>query len=246
MRSLGRLISAALATASVMLVATPASAVVMLASFSGVVGPGSDGNLTYDTGDFFGLGTGLVGASFTASFKYDTSRGQPVTIDPAATGFGEDTRYGGPNWACAPTCVSPILAAYLTINGVTDEFNVTRNGSANVVINPLGWKQTFFYSDFFQGSDGNALQLYVLNAPAPLLLTTPYTGGNEVSDARPATNAFALGVVAGTRKNYRLALSPLSTTLAPVPEPATWGLMIIGFAATGAMLRSRRQVLARV
>ena len=115
-----------------------------------------------------------------------------------------------------------------------------------MVINPLGWKQTFFYSDFFQGSDGNALQLYVLNAPAPLLLTTPYTGGNVVSGARPATNAFALGVVAGTRKNYRLALSPLSTTLAPVPEPATWGLMIIGFAATGAMLRSRRQVLARV
>jgi hypothetical protein len=62
----------------------------------------------------------------------------------------------------------------------------------------------------------------------------------------PTTNAFALGVLAGTNKDYRLALDPRSVTLvAAVPEPATWGLMIIGFACTGTMLRRRRQVLAR-
>jgi hypothetical protein len=142
--------------------------------------------------------------------------------------------------------MSPILEASLTINGITDNFDVTRNGSANVTINQTGWKQTFFYTDFFSGSNGNALQLFVLNVPDPLLLTTPYTGGNTMGLGVPTTNAFALGVLAGTNKDYRLALDPRSVTLvAAVPEPATWGLMIIGFACTGTMLRRRRQVLAR-
>ena len=35
----------------------------------------------------------------------------------------------------------------------------------------------------------------------------------------------------------------ISATLAPVPEPATWAMMILGFGAAGAMLR-RGRILA--
>jgi hypothetical protein len=239
MRSLGRLISAALATASMMLVATPTSAAVMFANFSGSVIAGTPGNATFDTTNFFGLGTNPVGALFRATFKYDTDLGHAIT------NTSTDSRYGGPFWD-GGMFTSPILEASITINGITDIFNTTRNGSANVTINDAGWHQTFFYTDYFVYPVENALQLYVLNTPDPLSLTTPYTGGNLLGLGGPTTQPFAYSFIEGG-KNYRLALGPVETTLysLAVPEPATWGLMIIGFACTGAMLRSRRRVLAR-
>ena len=48
-----------------------------------------------------------------------------------------------------------------------------------------------------------------------------------------------LGTYAG---NFNFALAP-----APVPEPATWGMMLLGFAGIGfAMRRSRKPVLAQI
>ena len=242
MRRLAKFVATVAAGAALLGTATQASAAIMLAHFSGsvIAGSGSDPggvNPTYDLHDFFGLGSNLIGASFTAVFKYDTDLGVAITNDMT------DTRYGGPNWGCG-VCVSPILEASITVNGITDYFDTSRDGSANVTINPNGWRQTFFYTSYFQGSDGNALQLFVLNAPTPLLLGSSYTDVNLGTLGPPDTYPFALGVVDGTNKNYRLALGAGTTTLAPVPEPATWGLMIIGFACTGAMLRSRR-VLVR-
>jgi hypothetical protein len=243
MRTPGKLIATACASVALMLAAAPASAAVMFAHFSGTViaGTGSNPaglNATYDNSNFFGLGSNLVGANFNATFRYDTDLGLAVT--DALT----DSRVGGPGFACG-LCLSPILDASITVNGITDTFNTSRDGAGNVTINPTGWHQTFFYTAFYQGNIGQALQLYVLNAPNPLLLTTAYTGGNLGNLGPADTYAFATGINLDTGKNYRLALGPMSTTLAPVPEPATWGLMIIGFATTGAMLRSRRRVLAR-
>ena len=243
MRSLGKLVAATLATVSMALVATSSSAAVYLASYSGVVaaGTGSDpmgANPTYDAFDYFGLGDGLVGATFTAVFRYDTGRG--VATTDATT----DSRYGGPMAGCGD-CLSPILGASITLNGITDNFNVGGAGFANVTINPMGWRQTFFSTGYFDGNGGNVLQLFVLNAPDPLILGSEFTGSDVGNLGPPDTNPYAMGVVFGD-KSYRLALSNRSVTLAAIPEPATWGLMIIGFAGTGAMLRSRRQVLARV
>lgn len=241
MRSLGKLVAAGLATVSMALVAAPASSAVYLASYSGVViaGTGSDplgANPSYDTFDYFGLGNALVGSAFSAVFRYDTSLGI------AATDATTDSRYGGPLAGCG-ACLSPILAASITLNGITDHFNVGGAGYANVTINPMGWRQTFFSTGYFDGNGANVLQLFVLNAPDPLVLGGEFTGSDVGNLGPPDTNPYAMGVVFGT-KAYRLALSNRSVTLAPIPEPATWGLMIIGFACTGAMLRSRRRVLA--
>jgi hypothetical protein len=40
---------------------------------------------------------------------------------------------------------------------------------------------------------------------------------------------------------YGPALDNVSITSGAVPEPATWALMIVGFGAVGATLRSRRR-----
>jgi hypothetical protein len=60
------------------------------------------------------------------------------------------------------------------------------------------------------------------------------------SNVRPA-----YGITSGTLNNF--SGSNLAGTFAGyVPEPGTWALMIMGFGGAGAMLRSRRKVLAAV
>lgn len=242
MGSLGKLIAAALATVSMTLVATSASAAVYLANYSGQVvssaGSGPNAISTYDTFGFFGLGSNLAGSSFTAQFKYDTSRGV------AFTDSNTDSLFGGPQAFCGD-CLSPILEASITVNGITDHFNVGGAGYANVTINPMGWRQTFFALGFLDNVSYHKLQLFVLNAPNPLVLGSEFTGSDVLNLGAPDEVPYAEGRILGS-KDYRLALSNRSVTLTAVPESATWGLMIIGFAGAGAMLRSRRQVLARI
>lgn len=88
------------------------------------------------------------------------------------------------------------------------------------------------------------------------LLFATYTGGDPTSIRGPAgglnpttlsnfnsnqgeTNAsLATG-------GYIITLTGVTTgVVAAVPEPAAWGLMLVGFAATGATLRRRRRTLA--
>jgi len=224
------------AAVGVLTLANPASATVMLATYTGTVESGSD------TTSFFGLGGGLAGAAFTAVFKYDTTVG---LVNPDVN----DGRIGGPTFGG----VSPILSATLQINGVKDVFDVFEDGAANVFIGPDTWEQTFHYTGAFYSDGGvwaeNFLQLFVLSAATPTLLTTSYTGGNKIFNEEPketnkAGNFRKEGDV--VVKDYALALSTdlVNIRPAPVPEPATWAILIAGFLGTGLVLRRRRTVLA--
>jgi hypothetical protein len=214
----------------------------MLATYSGEVGAGST-----DATDFFKLGGALDGADFTAKFFYDTTLGD-LTQFP-----WYDSLVGGPFFGGA---TSPILAASLTINGVTDAFDVAQDGAINVFSLP-GFAQTFGYTGYFSGpgldSVFDSLQLFVLNAPNPVTLDTDYTGTNlPVSTLDPlATNFAVRSQLAGgaLTVSYRLNLDPERVTLshvlksAAVPEPSVWSSLVLGFLTCGAMLRARRRVL---
>jgi hypothetical protein len=106
---------------------------------------------------------------------------------------------------------------------------------------------------------GNVLELSYAGMGAPFVIT----GGNVVSNnmAETATQrinrwvtitgdvAFTPTTARFTHPNYAFEATAFAIRPAPslfideVPEPASWGLMITGFALTGAALR-RRRVLA--
>lgn len=221
-------------TAALGVAASPASAARMMATFTGVVDTGVDAT------DTFGLGGVLDGASFTARYIYDTSLGFE-TLTPTYHSL-----VGGPGFGVG---VSPILKATFTLNGVTQSFDMGQDGAANVR-NQDGWPQTFFYTNYY-ADDGtlstwNYLQLFVLDSPAPVLLTTPYTGVHQPVDAPPIESNKVLKSVwiAGKQEtSFQAALTTRSVTLAPapIPEPATWSILILGFFGLGTMLRSQRR-----
>jgi hypothetical protein len=208
-----------------------------LATYKGTVISGTDAT------DVFGLGDGLEGAAFTAHFKYNTLKGIRTT-DAIS-----DTISGGPFYGSPTTSV---YFADLMINGVTDTFNVGQNSSENVVDNhdDFGrWPQTFFYNQFahwdsFVGDD-EFLQLFVLDAPHPLSLTTAYTGFNnpvlEPPIVTPEATKYRIdhGVV---QQNYAIVFAPFSVNLQPIPEPSTWTLMIAGVGLAGAAMRRARRL----
>lgn len=58
------------------------------------------------------------------------------------------------------------------------------------------------------------------------------------------TGTITIGQVAGVSYTSDSGVFPSAVAPGAVPEPATWGMLIIGFGATGTMLRRRRIVRA--
>jgi hypothetical protein len=211
----------------------------MLATFTGIVDTGTDAT------DVFGLGASLDGAAFTARFKFDT------TVGTRTTTLFTDQVVGGPFWGG----VSPIFYSAITINGLTETFNTGQDGSANVFDETTifgRWAQTFAYSQFDEWTattgDHEFLQLFVLDAPNPLSLTTPYTGTNIGVVTPPiVTNTVSkYRISSGTvLDDYTALLDPRTVVLTAIPEPATWVMLIGGFAAIGAAARRSRRSIIR-
>ena len=76
-------------------------------------------------------------------------------------------------------------------------------------------------------------------------------GGGADYDVYQLTNSLALGgidpIVGGTHPAVVVYGAGVAvSTVAGVPEPATWALMLVGFAMTGAALRRRTSAAATV
>jgi hypothetical protein len=104
---------------------------------------------------------------------------------------------------------------------------------------------TYFAMDSTSG--GEAWAVYGTNT-AGTVGSTVITGGNLVASGTNIEGANTL--LTGNYKYYdfvstanlggkNVLLTSLTTT---VPEPATWGLMLVGFGGLGAMMRRRRAV----
>ncbi|MFN3590966.1 MAG: PEPxxWA-CTERM sorting domain-containing protein [Thermaurantiacus sp.] len=95
--------------------------------------------------------------------------------------------------------------------------NVSLNGD------PFAGNVPLFTGPFL----ANLADLFLIDAPVvPLLLTAEAVG--------------ALNTVFGTNLPELAQIGTVATNLAVVPEPATWGMLIVGFGAVGFALRKRQ------
>lgn len=75
------------------------------------------------------------------------------------------------------------------------------------------------------------------------------TGAAMVLSLLGATSASAAVTYENAANLVKIAKavgSPVLASVAPVPEPATWAMMLIGVGVVGAMVRSRRKVAPAV
>lgn len=101
--------------------------------------------------------------------------------------------------------------------------SMRNDGMAFATLSP-GLRQIFWIGDGLTGSGIGTTQQFF--APAG------------------ATRLY-LGIVDGFEWNNNAGSARVSITYAAVPEPATWGMMILGFGALGgALRRSRRRMVA--
>jgi hypothetical protein len=133
------------------------------------------------------------------------------------------------------------------------------SGIALHLLSGLTAGQTYNVS-FLVSGDNRPGSAYVLKADVNGGSTFTYNGVDLARGTNPGTTvnfSFVAAEGANTLNFYQASAteaSPIidnvtvstvsSTPTAAVPEPATWGLMILGLGGAGAMLRRRRAALA--
>lgn len=205
--------------------ASPAKATVMVATFNGTL---LDSYSQDFAGDFGSPGS-LLGKDFTLTVIYDTTLGMVRSPSPY------DNRVGGSYHAN----VGPIVSAKLTINNISQMFDVTvysyvaaAEGEFSTFASQAGPLTPQFGDNFAAFSHVGT---------SPNNLTTPYTleepceycGNFWLHDATGARTSQGAFYVTGAN------VAPLA-----VPEPSTWALLILGFGGVGATLRRQRTVVA--
>lgn len=222
---------AALAVTASLAGAAPASAALVVATYTGTA-TGAD-----DLGVF---GGGMfTDAAFTAVIQYDTTQGTRTT-----TAFGDSLAASGTN---------PFIEASLTIGGTTYTWAPVTSGSAsvsfgsgqhqiivdNVDVQPFGDLYTTF-----------SRHLELVTFPVPGLSSIDSYANYSDADPGLWSNArFAATTITNPQtQEYTQTVSQFSLTASNVsvevngaiPEPSTWALMIVGFGSAGAMLRRRQ------
>ena len=226
-----------------------AHAVVYTVTYTGTAGG-------FDERNYFGLGVPLeaLAPAFTLRFTIDTA----AAYDQAFPGIRiiQGTGVAGSN---------PIVQTSFTLNhrtisfgnstgdGFDDSYGVDRR--YNVVDDPAGFylDEIYHYSYDVLADIGNAdfaaaafysqVNDILPNLDPAAPLDYHLQAGDVVFDSAFHSRRSSDGGLTFDRYVY-LPLNITRVTIAPVPEPATWALMILGFGAAGAMLR-RRQVRDR-
>jgi hypothetical protein len=128
---------------------------------------------------------------------------------------------------------------YTATSGTITEFGPVATGTGALIANPSAPASHGSPTGFFTYDDQLLPGQNPLISNGGLLFSV---GGVEINifsnGAGPDT--YTIYNNRGTQGNGDFALSQL----AGVPEPATWGLMLVGFGGLGAMLRRRRGQIA--
>ncbi len=199
--------------------------------------------------DFEGLANGtLVDTQYAGvTFGQDGAGGRPQ-IDASPYLFG----YGSSSGSHVLTGSTEGGHTFDTIAGITVGFS---SGHNHVEFFFSDTAQLGAYPITFYGSGGSVLGSVTL-ADDGSVLPPGYGGGTFpppgtfplpglfVGFTSAGDDIFGIGIGPSRATNDSYAIDDLKFSSKAVPEPATWGLMILGFGAAGSALRRRRSVIA--
>ena len=211
--------------------ASGASATILDVTYSGVVAAGSN-----DVLGLFGGGP-LDGDAFSVSYAFDTTKG---SLSVLGTGYSltGGSFLGGPTPSAGPATVT-INGHALSVDGggVDDALGVDRSGMTTLMVSfiPSGPHLTTQYIL------DNTIAGYTLPFAPSSNMSMPFsaTGNSHVA-------YFAVFAPGGALAEQVLfdAKSPTRVDVtvpgSAVPEPFAWAMMLTGFAAIGAALRTGR------
>lgn len=199
-----------------------------------------------DAGGQFGMaGASLAGRPFSAIFTIDQAAGS--TLSETATS----------SYLAGIGAASPI-SAVLTIGAASYRFAGSYSGIVRVTdaAGNGGTDSAQFFvddTDLSQKPNDNTLLSLGFDTLRNVLSSPGFTAV-AVSDLKLSDNAKGMVKIAnrdatgafGTPTVADLSIDTIRATVtSPVPEPATWAMMVAGFAMAGVALR-RRRVDARV
>ena len=196
--------------------AAPAAARHKVATYTGVVATGSD-----VAGLFGAAGRDLAGLSFVTVYTYDTTRGRRI-VTPANDSIDGGTAENG-------TATEPFTAATLTIDGVTRALNLDFYGIA--LVQPTVVEHEVI-GDYYED---DLTYNYLLTSVPSLDVNVPTTAGSGGGTFR-----FGHGGASETIDASGTFATQTLTISGSVPEPATWAMLVTGFAAVGSAARRRR------
>jgi hypothetical protein len=213
---------AAMVAAVACVASSPAGAVIMAGHAAGIAnGPFS--------ADFAGAASG---SAFVFDFTYDSELGGPVQ-DP-----GQEYQDGGAFFGAGN--LGPLLSAKLTIGGASVQFNMPPNYS--YVSAAPGFFQVIYAEQGGAGTNnGDYVNFFVSGVTATAETSAPATFSGNCH----ACGTFRLtptGSPNSITSDGAFDVTSFTVAQQGVPEPAIWTMMIAGFAATGSMLRRRRNV----
>ncbi len=257
MRAITKIISAAAVALSLAAVAAPSQAAVF-AQFS----PDTGRNM-YRWVNNGANNSGTGGALYTTSTATGTSAGATAVhfsfLDPALA----DLMFVPAQFLLNTTVASGNPATFTagpntwTQTNVNGGFSFIYTGADHVFGSTLVHQNANLLSGTFtdawiQGNGGTgSINLSVGNGGLFNSLTSDF---EQFTNLTPGSQEFALNLLGVTPafganagkalKSFRANGGGNFSFEAGVPEPATWGLMIMGFGGVGAMIRRRRQSTA--
>jgi len=231
MQTMGKIAAAALAVAAV-----PAAAAPTTVTVTGTVMNGYD-----PVGTFGTAGADLAGKAFSAIFTVESKPDSTLTSTATSAYL-----YGR-------GAASPVSAA-LTIGSGTYNFAGSFSGTARASdAAGKGGTDMIYYmaedTDLSLLPPDNTLFYVFFDSLSNLLSRPDYTafdtvrpgpadagqGQARIANYDPATGKFGQSTIAN------LSIDTIRADVAsPVPEPATWAMMVAGFAMAGVALRRRR------